>query len=60
MSKHTKSNGYDGIICGHIHRPEISIIDGIQYYNCGDMITSLTVLVETLGGEFQIIQLGEQ
>jgi UDP-2,3-diacylglucosamine pyrophosphatase LpxH len=27
-----------GVICGHIHHPEMKIIDGIHYVNCGDWI----------------------
>ena len=32
----TKSLHVDGVITGHIHHAEIRVIDGIDYYNCGD------------------------
>ena len=55
LSNHAKNKGYDGIICGHIHKAEIRDIDGVQYLNCGDWVESCTAIVETLEGEFKII-----
>lgn len=42
--KHYKENGYDGIICGHIHIPEIDKEN--NYYNCGDMVYNSTLLTD--------------
>ncbi len=50
-----KARGADGIICGHIHKPEIKEIKGIQYMNSGDWVESLSALVETLEGEWKLI-----
>ncbi|UTJ06444.1 UDP-2,3-diacylglucosamine diphosphatase [Arcobacter roscoffensis] len=55
LSNHAKNKGYDGIICGHIHKAEIRDIDGIEYLNCGDWVESCTAIVETFDGEFKII-----
>jgi UDP-2,3-diacylglucosamine pyrophosphatase LpxH len=55
MVTYAKQNGYDGVICGHIHKAEISVIDGINYMNSGDWVESKTALVETYGGEWLII-----
>ena len=55
LSTHAKNKGYDGIICGHIHKAEIRDIDEIQYLNCGDWVESCTAIVETFEGEFKII-----
>lgn len=55
LSKHAKNKGYDGIICGHIHKAEIRNIDSIEYLNCGDWVESCTAIVETYDGEFKII-----
>ena len=55
LSTHAKNKGYDGIICGHIHKAEIRDIDKIQYLNCGDWVESCTAIVETFEGEFKII-----
>lgn len=55
LSNHAKNKGYDGIICGHIHKAEIRSIDTIEYINCGDWVESCTAIVETYDGEFKII-----
>lgn len=55
LSTHAKNKGYDGIICGHIHKAEIRDIDGIEYLNCGDWVENCTAIVETFDGEFKII-----
>lgn len=51
-----KTNGYNSILCGHIHKPEINTIDGIKYYNTGDWVESNTFIVETLEGEIKLIK----
>ena len=33
--RYARNNGYDGIICGHIHQASIKNIDGIIYINTG-------------------------
>lgn len=55
LSTHAKNKGYDGIICGHIHKAEIRNIDEIEYLNCGDWVESCTAIIETYEGEFKII-----
>ncbi len=41
-------NGYDFVVCGHIHQPQIRIIKGeeknITYLNSGDWVENLTAL----------------
>lgn len=41
------------VICGHIHKPEHKIIDGIEYINCGDWIESCSY-VEYDGTKFKL------
>jgi len=50
-----KKRGMDGVVCGHIHRPEIRDINGITYCNDGDWVESLSALAETEAGELKII-----
>ena len=57
LAVHAKELGYDGIICGHIHKAEHKMIDGIIYLNCGDWVENCTAVVETLEGEWKIIRL---
>ena len=47
--------GLDGVICGHIHHPEVSMIDHIQYGNSGDWVESCSALVEDFEGKLEII-----
>jgi len=54
--KDCTKQGYKGVICGHIHHPEIRKINGIDYYNCGDWVESCTAIVETLDGEMKLLQ----
>lgn len=49
------SRGCDGVICGHIHHPEIIYDEGIVYMNSGDWVESLSALVETVDGKWEII-----
>ena len=53
--REAKKRGVDGVICGHIHTPEISMIDGIHYCNDGDWVESCSALVEHADGRFELI-----
>lgn len=57
-----RKQGFDGIICGHIHHPAIKKIAGIDYYNTGDWVESCTALAEDYEGNIQLIHwpLGQQ
>lgn len=59
ISRYCLSKKYDGIICGHIHTPEIKNINDINYLNCGDWVESHTALVEHHNGEFEILNWAE-
>ena len=55
LAHEARRRGFDGVICGHIHKAEIRDIDGIRYCNDGDWVESLTALVETEDGQLRII-----
>lgn len=55
LTNEARRRGFDGVVCGHIHKPEIREIDGILYCNDGDWVESLSALVETNTGELKII-----
>jgi UDP-2,3-diacylglucosamine pyrophosphatase LpxH len=50
----------DGVICGHIHRAEISRMGDITYMNCGDWVESCTALMEHHDGRIELVQWREQ
>ena len=47
--------GYDGIVCGHIHRPALREINGVLYANDGDWVEHCTALAETQDGRLEIL-----
>ena len=47
--------GYQGVVCGHIHRAEMRTIDGVLYCNDGDWVESCTALVEHLDGRLELV-----
>lgn len=48
-----------GVICGHIHRAEIKVIDGVDYFNCGDWVESCTARVEDFDGSMRLVRFHE-
>ncbi len=55
LTRHALQRGCDGVICGHIHTPKISRVNGIDYYNTGDWVESCTALVEYNDGTFELL-----
>ena len=55
IANEAKRRGFDGVVCGHIHKAEIRDIGGVLYCNDGDWVESLTALVETKAGELKLI-----
>jgi len=55
LSNYARIKHVDGIICGHIHQANISVINDIEYMNCGDWVESCTALVEHEDGMFELI-----
>ena len=55
LADEARRRGFDGVVCGHIHKAEIREIDGLLYCNDGDWVESLSALVETQSGELRII-----
>lgn len=51
-----RSKKCDGVICGHIHRPEDRVIDNIRYLNSGDWVETKSALAEDFEGNWQIIR----
>jgi UDP-2,3-diacylglucosamine pyrophosphatase LpxH len=48
--------GADGVICGHIHHPEMREIGGVLYCNDGDWVESCTALIEDARGRLEIVR----
>ena len=49
-----------GVICGHVHKPEMRTIDGVLYYNDGDWVESCSALVEHDDGRLELLEWARQ
>jgi UDP-2,3-diacylglucosamine pyrophosphatase LpxH len=56
LAVEARRRGVHGVICGHIHRAEISEIDGVTYCNDGDWVESCTTLVEDFQGRLSLLR----
>jgi UDP-2,3-diacylglucosamine pyrophosphatase LpxH len=55
VAHEAKKRGYQGVVCGHIHRAEIRTIEGVLYCNDGDWVESRSALVEHVDGRLELI-----
>ena len=58
LSDYAKKQKFDGVICGHIHHPEIKEINGVTYMNSGDGVETMSCLVEEFDGSWKILYYG--
>jgi UDP-2,3-diacylglucosamine pyrophosphatase LpxH len=51
-----RKGGYDGVVCGHTHMPELSKApDGMIYANSGDWIRHFSALAMNRAGEWELL-----
>jgi UDP-2,3-diacylglucosamine pyrophosphatase LpxH len=50
-----RQRGCRGVICGHVHTAADRWIDGVHYLNSGDWVESMTAIVESSPGQFQVV-----
>ena len=55
-ARHARAHGYDGVVCGHIHRANLKHIAGTLYGNTGDWVESCTALLESERGELKLLR----
>jgi UDP-2,3-diacylglucosamine pyrophosphatase LpxH len=51
---HARHRGFDGVVCGHIHRARMCQIDGTFYGNTGDWVECCSAIVEAPCGQLQL------
>lgn len=56
LLKEARKAQYDGVICGHIHRPAIRRLEDVIYCNTGDWVESCSALVEHPDGTFEVLR----
>lgn len=54
-ARYAERRDFQGIVCGHIHRPGIRTINGICYANDGDWVEHRTALAETDAGKLRLL-----
>ncbi|HUS96647.1 MAG TPA: UDP-2,3-diacylglucosamine diphosphatase [Hyphomicrobiaceae bacterium] len=59
LTDEARRRGVCGVICGHIHHAASKDMSGIHYLNSGDWVESCTAIIETDGGEFEVIRWAE-
>jgi UDP-2,3-diacylglucosamine pyrophosphatase LpxH len=55
-AQHATERQFDGIVCGHIHKPCIRYVDNTLYANDGDWVEHRTALAESHDGKLQILK----
>lgn len=56
LASEARKRGVDGVICGHIHRAEITKLDDVLYCNDGDWVESCTTLIEDHQGRMSLLR----
>tara|TARA_B100002019_G_scaffold72103_1_gene62241 strand:+ start:1382 stop:2149 length:768 start_codon:yes stop_codon:yes gene_type:complete len=59
IKKDCIKKAYDGLLCGHIHAPEIVQFQEYLYLNTGDWVESCTAVVEHYDGTLELISFKE-
>lgn len=49
-----RKQGFDGVVCGHIHHAAHHRLLDIDYYNTGDWVESCTAVVEDFTGKMEV------
>ena len=55
IARFCREGGYQGIVCGHIHRAAVREFADVRYINCGDWVESCTAIVEDDDGSHRIL-----
>jgi UDP-2,3-diacylglucosamine pyrophosphatase LpxH len=60
LAREARRRSVCGVICGHVHKPEMRTIDGVLYYNDGDWVESCSALVEHDDGRLELLEWAHQ
>lgn len=56
ISQATSQRGYDGVICGHIHRAGHHNKYNVDFWNDGDWVENCSTVVEHLDGRMEVME----
>ncbi len=54
--RHAAALGYDGILCGHIHRANLRRVGPTLYCNTGDWVETCSAVIEDASGELRLLR----
>ncbi|TVP97260.1 MAG: UDP-2,3-diacylglucosamine diphosphatase [Planctomycetaceae bacterium] len=54
IKQHARQRACEGVVCGHIHTPDIVQSDSMLYFNTGDWVENCTGLVEHHDGRLEL------
>lgn len=57
--RHAADLGYDGVLCGHIHRANLRQAGDTLYCNTGDWVETCSAIVERSSGELELLRWGD-
>ena len=60
VKKECEEGDYDGLLCGHNHRPEILKFKTHIYMNTGDWVESCSAIVEEIDGTIKLIKIDDK
>jgi len=60
LTGYARKRRVDGIVCGHIHLPKLSLSEDTLYSNTGDWVEHCTALVERMDGTLALIHWTDQ
>lgn len=55
-ARYAEKRGYDGVVCGHIHRPALRRIGNVRYANDGDWVEHRTAIAEDWDGTLRLLR----
>ena len=60
LLEHARGQRVTGIICGHVHLPQMLQDEGIEYINTGDWLENASAVVELESGELVLFNYGRE
>ncbi len=60
LSDHARSLDCQGVVCGHLHFPQITEQDGFVWCNTGDWVEHQSFVVEHFDGTFELMDKGRR
>jgi UDP-2,3-diacylglucosamine pyrophosphatase LpxH len=58
LVRHATELGCSGVICGHLHLPQISTSDGFAWCNTGDWVEHQSMIIEHGDGSMELLDRG--